>query len=69
MKENMSRRRSLIGYCSKIKCCVAKDQLVLSTGYMRAGSARYRGMAKNLSFLDTGFWFREGKTGFLENLN
>ena len=29
MKENTSRRRSLIGYCSKIKCCVAKGQLVL----------------------------------------
>ena len=42
MKENMSRRRSLIGYCSKIKCYVDKGQLVLSTGYMRAGSARYR---------------------------
>lgn len=50
MKENMSRRRSLIGYCSKIKCYVAKGQLVLSTGYMRAGSARYR---------------RDGKESFL----
>ena len=41
MKESMSKRRNLTGYCSKIKCCVAKGQLVLSTGYMRAGSARY----------------------------
>ena len=42
MKEITSRRRSLIGYCSKMKCFAAKGQLVLSTGYMRTASARYR---------------------------